>query len=85
VLNPHLDPEDLSRSTAEVRRLDRQYQKRQRYQAKYGRGSMRSLRRAFRAEKREDETLTFRAWLRSIDSAQGGTFSPKAAKIRAAA
>lgn len=78
-LNADLDP-DCPPLPREVARLDRQYRRRQRYAKKYGRGSMRSLRGAFRRSREEGET--FRAWLRSLDNVE--TPSPKVAKIRAA-
>ena len=82
VINPHLTftAEKLP-SDREVRRLNRQYEKRQRYVKKYGAGSMRSLRNVFRREKREDPSLTFKSWLRSLGNVPG-TLSPKAARIR---
>lgn len=83
VINPHLEAEDPSRSQREEKRLNTQYQKRQRYNAKYGVGSMRSLRSYFRSRiHREQPELSFRKWLRSVDK-WDGAFSPKAASIRA--
>jgi hypothetical protein len=84
MLNPHIenDPDKPVHSKEEIRRLDRQYSRRQRYLKKYGGGGMRRLRREFRKERREGNPMSFREWLRAVD-VSGLKLSPKAAQIKA--